>query len=524
MTQVAAIPTLSEKQLNLFDLNFLTTPWKKEFYSRHIQSVVPMMIAQDFDEVEGMELVTALQTFVNNGTGALQNKDLALTNMLKSFDIIANQSLPGGVTRRFSNPSVKKTIEKAYQDLILLEVVYNIEKIVLEKNNKPSAELEQWLKAKKTELTPSRLSKYRHAARKIKNIIVGDFFENAFVWSTRTVPYFTKVFLQNLWNGARRLEHEGKRIENLGIISFQSLLIPIALMSSVILQLNSLVKKFIDLPLTALEKIFKNSSRLNSALLAFRFIFNQAFQLYAIYTLWPIIVPVVSASFLLGGAVPLFLYAMSKLNPFKNNFLQNESPFMGYPNLTGLGLSTLFPWITPNKVNVVIERANLLYTAKYKTLTFSKETKAHLLALTPDEKTAVLENLMTFFKQEGRKFFEDNFITIQDHVFNTIEDALKKFLASYLELKLADPAVPAAADIAPEEQYNREALAARIFKLQNEMDKTKEQYDAVTVEAIKNAPNPHVYLSQFTRRSELPAPLQVLLPAPELPSACPEMP
>lgn len=520
--EVSTIPTLSQMQLDLFDLKLSSSKWKSDFYSRHIQIPIPMMIQQDYDELHGIDLIQALLNFVEKARDpSLQDEEfnkLALTNMMKNFDTIAGQSLPGMVTARFSDLKTKASIQKAYENLILLEVIYSIEKTLLEDKNTNAVKekFEIWISITKRELTPSYFEKYIHFLKKIKNGLFGQSFESFFVWSSQTVPYFSALLFKNIWNGSRRLKAQPYNlIENLGLVTFQSLIIPAALLMGLTIQMWVFVDRLMILALSPLNYI-KKLPMVVSVIYWGAYFSSMAFGFLKLYSVLPIMSLVTTADpiTVLIVSAPILIYAIAKLSPFENKFLQNESPYMGHANLIALSLCNLFPWVGSRKAHELLAEINDL-KVKYKGCYLGDaDAPIEVLKAHPDErKLEIIDNVMQFIKKDVRSFIEKEFFTVNDGSFQAICERIKLIMAEKFAVKL--PTEPGAQSILPpEEQYDRTALATKIFALQHKLDVAQKKYGEETANQIKLAVNPHVYLAQFERKSQLPASLQVLLAQP----------
>lgn len=509
------IPPLSKQNLDLIGPESNSKEWKKDFYTRIIQQTVGLNIDTfDFKDLKGSAKAKALKAFVDGWQSSGFKKTL-LTDMMKGFDKVANQSLPGIVTRRFTSSYTKTIAKEAYQRMILLEVVYQVEKLFKSEKEKKAPltkewkEIEKWINEAKEKLTPSfSLLRLANEAR-LK--IFGTFFENSYDWARYTVPFIVKSFFNNLINSPRRAfktQYSAKRnMLHVVAIPLQAGFYPLALFWGGINQIIGLVARITSLPLELIGSLFDNR-RLKTTLSLLNGIKNLVlaaliFSYTASYLLTAF-TAVAAVSFVtaIGGGILLFA-ADKLLNALgvKVDLLDSKSPILGWREMVVLSLSSLIPSFTANRSNhLMVEGEKIV-----KEVLALREKRISKFENESDFTPANLKERQKHYKaveacyEKGVRLLDQttgiDFSPIKEELLSTLKE----------KLKLTSPA-----ESANDPDYDKNKLVGKIMVLKSNLEKTKNEYGPEFTEQLSKINNPHGFLAAYKTKADLPAFLQRL--------------
>jgi hypothetical protein len=343
--------------------------------------------------------------------------------------------------------------------------------------------------------------------------IAKESFNSAHLWATETVPYFTRLYFQNLWHGSKRIAYKGTFKELTGrdngdtpfsvnwwIITLQSALIPVALITGIFVQLNHIINKLIAPALDTLKNLFKNYPKISLAISfakSFGVISGLLLTTAIIFFVPAIIIQALStvmwAGLLIAGIAPIALQGYFALNPGSHP-PENETPYMGHKNLAALGLSVFFPWITPSKINGLIVKVGGLFVAQAAKFFLSEAMEKVFLNLELEEKKKFFAISINDFLQAGREFVEEDFFLIEEDIFqvakiyasNIIINNYPQFV-SMMKAIVKNAAVYAV-------QNGFEYLAEKLSKLQEKLMPSVPVQNAPLNNNDDNAPG---YYAQF---------------------------
>jgi hypothetical protein len=274
--------------------------------------------------------------------------------------------------------------------------------------------------------------------------IAKECFNHAHLWATETVPYFTRLYFQNLWHGSKRMAYKdtfrklsGRNdfedahfFSNWWLITLQSALIPVALIMGVFVQLNHFINKLIAPALDSLKNLFKNYQKISLAI-SFAKSFGMISGLLltaGIMFFVPAIImqalnAVVWAGILVAVIAPIALQGYFALTRSSDR-VENETPYIGHKNLAALGLSLLFPWITPSKINGLIAKAGGVFVAHTAKFSLSEAIEKYFSSLNVEEKKNFFSISINNFLQDGRDFIEKDFFLIEEDIFQITKNYL----------------------------------------------------------------------------------------------------
>lgn len=296
-----------------------------------------------------------------------------------------------------------------------------------------------------------------------KKSLSKEFMENSFLWATETVPHFTQLYFQNLWNGSKRLRYKGtfremtgkmdardaNFLDNWWITIFQSSLILIALISSIFFLLNHSLNRLMAPVIDKVKALFKgypNISLLISFSKSFGIISGLLLSTMVLFFLPKAVISVLS-TFIAKGVIiaffaPIVFYGLFSLKLFNNeiNALQNETPYIGHKNVMTLVLCTFFSWITPVNINVLFAKT-AVFVGK-KVVSFSVKTwfQEKLFTFNTQARNEALKSRIKILLEDVRTFIADNLrIYFDNDLFDLIKNYVEKTTveeASQIESRL----------------------------------------------------------------------------------------
>lgn len=341
------IPALSYENLNFMDNDLESPPWKENFYERLIRLPVKDWLENsDFSTLSEVDQITALQDFVNNWS-EVKFKNESLVSNLEAFDAVSTQSLPGKVTRKLHDDSMKECIKLAYQNLILLEVVYYIENLM---QNTPEfankAAINHWITSKKAALKPQAPS-----FLKLKEFDDNLFqLRNTVFWFLQNLPSIVRLFFRYHLRGAKTASYFKNSWKQMSLSLLQTLLFPLSILLKVSLFAYMGANNLFNMSLLLLKKtIFRNVNWAYGSK-----VINLLKHLFLIYMgssfLLPYILPVMGysmgiylASYVIGGASIFLLRHIFKDHPhYKLSEEEQANPYLLKEELATLIFYTLF--------------------------------------------------------------------------------------------------------------------------------------------------------------------------------------
>ncbi|MBN9287934.1 MAG: hypothetical protein BGO43_00300 [Gammaproteobacteria bacterium 39-13] len=506
------IPSLSQQNLDVLGPESNSRAWKRDFYTRIIHQTVGLNIDSfDYRDVKGLARAKALKAFVENWKGT-QARDTLLAEMMNSFDKVAQQSLPGNVTRRFTTSYTKTVAKEAYQRLILLEVIYHIDSLLEEEKQKKTPlskewqALEQWTNAKKSQFKPS-FSLYG-LINEARLMLFGTFFEDSYAWARYTIPFLMLGLFKHMINSPRRvIKTNNNLLTNLlyfVAIPLQAGLYPLAFFLGGIAQIIGLANKITSLPLEFVGQLFGNG-RLRTGLAFINaiksLVLSTIIFAYPLSYLFSAFSMVAMASFALTVVGGTLLFAGDKiLNALgMNAHLQDvKSPLMGWRAMAVLFLSALVPSFSANRVNELIKEGEKIVRD-----IIAIEAKGTELS-----KNCKPENLKE--RQDHYKNMEASYekaVRLMDRTIGLDFSPLKQELLNTAKQKLQ---LAASTENGSGQDYDKNKLLGKMMRLKANMEKTKREHGAEFAEKISKINNPIVYLNAFKTKAELPSFLQPL--------------
>jgi len=372
------IPPLSKKWIDLIGPDYsdpTQESWKYNFYFRHVEMAIPVLINDDFENENNLAQLNDVKNFIARWQREILTQEDQLLSVSRALNtsfqtLIEDQSgLPGIVTSRFSIPSEKASAKKAYQNLLLVEMTYFIERKLREEPVSQETEaLQQWVRQKQSELKPSFLTLHFN---KIRFALFGDSFAIAYGWIKETLPLSLQAHFMHLVKAARNLPHFNhsikQNLKTMGHGILQSLYVPLGIGVSIFMQSFSFFNRLTSLPFEGLQRLFQHHARIQRALFilqTFKSLVLTGLLIahitpfvvsFAIYSAYAYIGAILSNPFL--RAIDFCLRSIG----YNSGYIQNEIPLMSYQTTVSIGISSFFPSFTFNRINEAMEQLQFIF-------------------------------------------------------------------------------------------------------------------------------------------------------------------
>ena len=360
-------------------------PWYQDFYETRIAVVVRGFIEDDFGELEDIAKIGRLIHFIEK-PNAPDFSDMLLKQYYGRFDEEIFQNLPGIATQLYDQfPSLRTQARSAFQSLLTLETIYNIERlagaiVLTADNQKEMTSIHIWISQQKAKVTaesksPSRL---RNTLNGLFLSAVGDFPAKAYGWLTGTFHHYVRLYAAQMRDVALHFPNPRKTARQNVIGFLNGLLtvlgIPLIVMASLGYQVASML---IHLPSTLIAgpinkfvvKVFGDSLPVMVGLTALNLWGLVSFL--QLFTFLPFVMPVLQAAAWGGAAYvtialnigPLVQLGRAVMTLFGYNRLDNQNDIgISIQEVKAIVGTSIFPHLTFAEAHTYFDATVNLYS------------------------------------------------------------------------------------------------------------------------------------------------------------------
>jgi len=444
-----------------------------------------------------------------------------LGEALNKFDN-AMRPLPGVVTIDFGQiPNRKAQAKLAYENLILLETIYYVEKLVENERQKGTLsfdwqEVNSWVTKLKVNLAPiSRknwLSKVRYA-------VLGTAIEEAWGWAVSTVPYLITSYVMMLSKVCRNFPRTQRGVLGNGYDLLHFILLNGFIAASFILlpmiQVYRILARLTSLPFEGTQKLFQKLCQYLDPKDSSPFLLIGILQFFKnIILLKLILMPILplalqaiiystglcAFSALAVGSFIFGLHHLLNAAGIRVSLIQNES-LLKLDLMQILFFCGLIFGATPSRMvrgikalaQLLAEQEKLDQHALSQGFNDPEKHNVNNIVL----RKAHLENYKEWL-QKYNNFIDGHWGYIGKNA--SFSNEVKKMEQS-LGLHNLQPIVVAQPD------YDRQALIVRVMRLRADLENTEKTHGVEVVNTIRNI-NPITYLAQFNSIEALPEALR----------------
>ncbi|MBS0290072.1 MAG: hypothetical protein JSS07_08585 [Proteobacteria bacterium] len=504
---------ISQNLLNMIGTEIESKPWQQSFYVRHVQQIVKLNIEEmDFANEKDMALINKLMHFVDNWH-TLPSKDFQLAAQLNNFKLTAKH-LPVMVNYKFENHSLFMSAQKAYQKLVLLEIVNYIDATQAKfgKDAQEQNKIDLWIKKQQFKLQPSRMDFLFYKTSDIFNSIFGD----SITWLGQNAPYIIKFYAQNMFKVAR----QKPTLKGLAIGYLNSIYFAFNLLLGTIFRGIHLLL----LPLVGLANLTTKHLVIN-ILHSFCF-FGLLYKSLLFLPALMVALKATTALFAVAAFTSSVLF-LSELLLQKcgiNWRLTDDSALFQLDEFIATWVGTFFRLSIPFAINETLPHLHAVYKKLKILIEYGNKLNLEVDRLTD----GVIDNN----NYEQRKALFSNYEMLYDNFTNLAREGVVDFIANHYEISIgqAEATVPSIANqfvnletialalrIEPQKTTTQNApnvlgidkpkLIARLMRLKVDKD-IAQNHGAEVADIVKNIPNPTVYVNQYRNISDLPEALR----------------